>query len=69
MKTLNAATSAPVEGTRNALDAAEIARRDIDRAIDAAVLADAGGGAGWVWLSSCLGKSGARRPERGRRIP
>jgi hypothetical protein len=65
MKKINAATTAPVEGTRNALDAAEIARRDIDRAIDAAVLADAGGGAGWVCLSKCRGCSGTRKPDGG----
>lgn len=54
------------DGTRRGLSPAEIKQRDIDRAIDAAVLADARGGSGWVCLSACLGYSGARLPEMGR---
>jgi hypothetical protein len=58
--TLNAAVAAGEVGTRRGLSLDEIKMRDIDRAIDAAVLADAGGGSGWVCMSSCLGFSGIR---------
>ena len=64
--TENAAQAANGDGARRGLSPDEIRQRDNDRAIDAAVLADAGGGSGWVCLSACLGCTGARLPEKGR---
>jgi hypothetical protein len=66
--TLNAALTAHGDGARRGLSPDEIKKHDIDRAIDAAVLADAGGGAGWVCLSSCMGHPGARKADGGRRL-
>lgn len=39
-----------VSRTRKSPSPSEIEQRDIDRAIDNAVLADSGGGAGYLWL-------------------